>query len=668
MADLELDKLCSNTIRLLAADGVQKANSGHPGLPLGAADYAYVLWARFLMHNPEAPKWLNRDRFVLSAGHGSMLLYSLLHLSGYSLSLDELKSFRQWGSKTPGHPEYGHTEGVETTTGPLGQGFTNAVGMAIAEKMMEARLNKFGKEIINHKIYVIAGDGCMMEGITSEAASFAGHLGLNNLVVFYDDNNITIEGRTNITFTEDVAKRYKAYNWNVLTMDGNNLEEIDKTIKKAQKAQTQPTLIISKTIIGYGAPNKNNTHDVHGSPLGAEEIKLMKENMKCDPTQFFCIPDAVREIFAKRLKQLKKTYKYWQKSFDEFYLENADFKKAFDALFNASVPENIKEELFNLFPVEKPVATRVAGGKIMNYIADRYEPLVGGSADLSPSTKTYLDKYASIQKGDFSGRNLNFGIREHAMAGIMNGISLYGGFVSYGSTFHVFTDYCRPSIRLAALMGIQSVFIMTHDSIFVGEDGPTHQPVEQTMACRLIPNLLVFRPADAIETADAWVQILKEKKRPSMILLSRQNLPVINRQKYQPPQISKGAYILKQENNIEKLDAIVIATGSEVSISIEAAESLERQGYSIRVVSMPCVELYDEQSEEYKERVLPALCKNRLVVECGVSTGWERFAGDKNNIIGLDRFGASAPAEILASKFGFTSANIENKIKKLLTK
>jgi len=663
MADIELDKLCANTIRLLAADGIQKANSGHPGLPLGAADYAYVLWSRFLTHNPETPKWLNRDRFVLSAGHGSMLLYSLLHLSGYSLSLEELKNFRQWGSKTPGHPEYNHTEGVETTTGPLGQGFTNAVGMAIAEKMMEARLNKFGKEIINHKIYVIAGDGCMMEGITSEAASYAGHLGLNNLIVFYDDNNITIEGRTDITFTEDVEKRYKSYNWNVLSMNGNNIEEIDKTIKKALKSQNQPTLIISKTIIGYGAPNKNNSHDVHGSPLGADEIKLMKESMKCDPSQSFCIPAEVREVFNKRAKQLKKIYKNWQKSFDEFYMANIEFKSTFDSLFNAGLPENIKDELFKLFPADKSVATRVAGGKIMNYIADKYAPLVGGSADLSPSTKTYLDKFSAIQKNDFSGRNMNFGIREHAMAGIINGIALYGGFVSYGSTFHVFTDYCRPSIRLAALMGIQVIFIMTHDSIFVGEDGPTHQPIEQTMACRLIPNLLVFRPADAIETADAWVQILKEKKRPSMILLSRQNLPVINRQKYQPSQVGKGGYVLKPEKNIEKLDAIIIATGSEVSISITAAESLESQGFSVRVVSMSCFELFEEQSEDYKERVLPSSCKNRISVECGVSSGWEKFVFDKNNIIGIDRFGAS-----LAEKFGFTASNIENKIKKMLTK
>ncbi|HPP88534.1 MAG TPA: transketolase, partial [bacterium] len=531
--DRRLDILCANTIRVLSADAIEKANSGHPGLPLGAVDFAYILWLKFLRHYNKEPKWLNRDRFVLSAGHGSMLLYSLLHLFDYPMPLDEIKKFRQIGSLTPGHPEYGHTIGVETTTVPLGQGFANAVGMAIAEKMMQARLNKFGKEIINHKIFVLAGDGCIMEGITSEAASFAGHLCLNNLIVVYDDNNITIEGNTNITFSEDVCKKFEAMGWDTYSIDGHNFDEIEQTFEKVLKNQEKPVLIKAKTIIGKGAPTKNNHCDVHGSPLGKEELRRLKENLGFNPDEYFAISQEVYDVFKKRNEYLEKQYKEWQKEFEELYHNNSEFRRVYDLYFNNEIKlENLKEDLYKLFEKDKSIATRAASGKIMNFISEQIPALIGGSADLGTSTKTILDKYPFIEKNKFDGRNFHFGVREHSMAAICNGIALYGGFIPYCSSFFVFTDYLRPALRLSALMKLQVIYIMTHDSIFVGEDGPTHQPIEQTMCYKMIPNLLIFRPADAIETVDVWLKALAEKNRPSLVLLTRQNLPIIDRKKY----------------------------------------------------------------------------------------------------------------------------------------
>ena len=655
---MDINTLCANTIRVISAEGVQKANSGHPGLPMGAADYAFILWSKFLRFNPEKPDWLNRDRFVLSAGHGSVLLYTLLHLSGFDVTMDDLKNFRQWGSRTPGHPECAETPGVETTTGPLGQGVSNAVGMAIAEKMLQARLNKKEK-IIDHYIYGIMSDGCVMEGITSESASLAGHLKLDNIIFFYDDNNITIEGETSLAFSENVEEKFKALGWYVTKINGHNFDEIEKAVIECQDMKEKPKLIIARTTIGKGSPNQANTAEVHGSPLGEEELKLTKKNLGFPVDSEFYIPDEVKEVFKKRIDQLKQKYNAWEEKFNNA-LNDEDFKKEYESLKNLELDDSLRQKLYDLFTETDKVATRSASGEILQVLAEEVKGLVGGSADLAPSNKTHLKKYSSISSEDFSGRNFHFGVREHAMAGICNGIALYGFFIPYAATFLVFTDYARPSIRLAALMRLQVIYIMTHDSIFVGEDGPTHY-----MALRNFPNLLFFRPADAIETVDVYITALKSLKNPSVITLTRQKLPVIDRTTYEKSEVGKGAYIIKKEKT-EKIDLIILATGSEVWPSITTAEKLEQEGMSVRVVSVPCMELFDEQNEEYKREILPLDVKKRVSVESGITRGWERYTGDQGICIGIDRFGASAPASVLAEKFGFSEEKLYERIKEYI--
>lgn len=648
-----------NTIKMLSVDAVEKANSGHPGLPMGCADIAFVLWNEFLSFNPEDPKWPNRDRFVLSAGHGSALLYSLLHLYGFDLDLTEVKNFRQWGSKTPGHPEYGHTPGVEVTTGPLGQGFANGVGMAIAERVMAEKFNKNG-EVIDHYIYAIAGDGDMMEGITSEAASIAGHLGLSRLIYIYDSNQITIEGRTNVAFSEDVGKRFEAYNWHVLHADGYDHAALRAAIQAGQREKERPTLIIAKTTIGKGSPNKANTASAHGEPLGAEEIKLIKESIGWPTDQPFHIPAEAKELFGKRVQEVKEEYAAWQARFKSAVLDDKPLSALWDAHLNGTVPADIEEKLLATIKKDS-IATRVASGDMMQVVAKEVPALIGGSADLAPSTKTDIKGSPSIAKGRFDGKNIHFGIREHAMGAIMNGMAVYGGMIPYGSTFLVFSDYVRPSVRLSALMGLQVIYIFTHDSIFVGEDGPTHEPVEHVMSLRLIPNLLVLRPADATETAAAWKAAFDRKTGPTALILTRQNLPVIDRKRYaSQSNLNKGAYILDDSDGIP--DMIIMASGSEVSLAMETATAIRAKGQKVRVVSIPSFELFDAQDETYRKSVIPGECKKVVAIEAGSTMGWYRYVGLDGLIIGIDHFGASAPAKDLASHFGFNAGDVVKKI------
>ncbi|MFH1905026.1 MAG: transketolase [bacterium] len=660
------DTLSINTIKMLSVDAVQKANSGHPGLPMGVADYAYVVWTRFLRYNPKDITWINRDRFVLSGGHGSMLLYSLLHLSGFDLSLEELKNFRQWDSKTPGHPEYGMTPGVETTTGPLGQGFTNGVGMAISAKIFENRFNTDHIKPFDSYIYGIVTDGDLMEGISAEAASFAGHLGLGNIIYFYDDNHITIEGDTSLTFSEDVGKRFEAYDWQVIKIDPYNLLEIAKAIESAQKEKNKPTLIIGRTNIAKGSPNKQDSASAHGEPLGEEEVKLTKQNLGWPLEPAFYIPEETKEIFKKCNEKKLLIYKDWENKLGEYKTKYPQKAEILNNWLNKEIPENIADALPSF--ENKPVATRNAAGEVMQAIAEKVPFLIGGSADLAPSTKTILKKYESINRGEFSGRNMHFGIREHCMGGVLNGMALFGGIIPYGSTFFVFSDYMRPSIRLAAIMKQQVIYVFTHDSIFVGEDGPTHEPVEQAASLRLIPNLTVIRPSDASETPAAWIEALKNKNGPTVILLTRQKVPVIDRNKYPSAKnLSKGAYVLiDSKSGVPEL--VIIASGSEVSICMEATERLNKEGHNVRLVNIPSVEIFEAQSGSYIEKVLPSLCRQRLVVEAGSTAGWYKYAGLDGKVLGIDEFGASAPYEILAEKFGFTADNVYKKALEIIEK
>jgi len=653
------DALAINTIKMLSVDAVQKANSGHPGLPMGVADYAYVVWTRFLRYNPEDTKWINRDRFVLSGGHGSTLLYSLLHLSKFDLSLEDMKNFRQWDSKTPGHPEYGVTPGVDTTTGPLGQGFANGVGMAISGKIFENRFNTDNIKLFDPYIYGIVTDGDLMEGISAEAASFAGHLGLGNIIYFYDDNHITIEGDTSLTFSEDVGKRFEAYDWQVIKIDPYNPDKIAKAIESGQKEKNKPTLIIGRTNIGKGSPNKQDCASAHGEPLGEEEVKLTKQNLGCPLEPAFYIPEETKEVFKICNEKKLSTYKEWKNKFEEYKIKYPQKAESLNIWMNKAIPENIADALPDF--ENKPVATRNAGGEIMQAIAEKVPFLIGGSADLSPSTKTILKKYESINKGKFTGRNMHFGIREHCMGGVLNGMALFGGIIPYGSTFFVFSDYMRPSIRLAAIMKQQVIYVFTHDSIFVGEDGATHEPVEQAASLRLIPNLTVIRPADASETSAAWIEALKNENGPTAILLTRQKVPVIDRNKYPSAEnLSKGAYVLiDSKSSVPEL--VIIASGSEVSICMEATERLNEEGHNVKLVSIPSVEIFEKQSGSYIEQVLPSLCRKRLVVEAGSTAGWYKYAGLDGKVLGIDEFGASAPYEILAEKFGFTADNVYKK-------
>jgi transketolase len=657
----DITKLASNTIRILAAEGVQKANSGHPGMPMGMADVAAILYSEFLIHNPDESKWANRDRFVLSAGHGSMLLYSLLHVSGYAVTLDDLKSFRQWGSRTPGHPEYGHLPGVETTTGPLGQGFANGVGMAIASKMTAARFNTDKYQLLgNHYIYGIVSDGDLMEGISHEAASIAGHLELGNIIYFYDDNSITIEGKTEITFSEDIAKRFEAYGWQTLVTDAYDHNGIRSAIKAAQSEKDKPALIITKSHIGFGSPHKVDTSEVHGSPLGKDELIETKKNLGFPVDKEFYIPEEVKELFAKRKKSLINEYNNWKKEFDSWKKENPDKADLYEKYMSAWLPENILDELL-LAAGKEANATRTLSSKVIQKIGEIVPNFVGGSADLSPSTNTYMKAFAAIAPGKFEGKNFHFGIREHAMGSLLNGIILYGGFRAFGSTFLVFSDYMRPVIRLASLMNIPAIYVFTHDSIFVGEDGPTHQPIEHLAVLRAIPNVTVIRPADGLETAAAWNFALQNTSGPVALILTRQKIDTIERDAdFDLKQVMMGGYVVSKEKG-SKVDLVIAASGSEVPVAI-AAQKILQEKISVRVVSIPSKEIFEMQSEEYKSSVVPADVPV-AIVEAASMTGWGDLFRSKFLPIGMNGFGASAPAQILAEKFGFTGEQVAEKIK-----
>lgn len=655
--------LAANTIRGLAMDGVQKANSGHPGMPMGMADVAAVLFLKHLNHCPSRPDWANRDRFLLSGGHGSMLLYSMLHLSGYALPLEELKQFRQWGSKTPGHPEYGHTVGVEATSGPLGQGCGMGTGMALAERMMAARFNSGVYIPVDHQTYVFCGDGDMMEGISHEVFSFAGHLGLNKLVVFYDSNHITIEGDTDLAYSDDVRKRFVGYKWNVLEIDGHNYEEIDKAILTAKAEKDRPTLIVTHTHIAHGSPHLHDSHKAHGEPLGVEEIKATKKALGMPEDKDFYVPDAVRDLFAARAREMESKVAGWDADFKKYAAAYPEQAKLWEACMKQVIPADFEKQM----PVfDKPEATRVSSGKVMQKIAKAMPWFVGGAADLAPSTKTFLDGFASVLPGKFEGRNIHFGIRELGMSAILNGMQLHGGFRVYGSTFFVFSDYCRPTIRAAALMNLPTVYVFTHDSFHVGEDGPTHEPIEQIASWRCMPNVSVIRPADPTEAAAAWLAALKNTTGPTLLLMTRQNLPVLDRSVYPAASnLEKGAYTLWQSGQGTP-DLILIGTGSEVGLALDAAKELAKEGKNVRVVSMPSWDLFDRQSPEYRAEVLPHDCQKRVAIEAGCSFGWSKYVGCQGRKLAVDHFGASAPAKTIAEKFGYTTANVVKLAKEVL--
>jgi transketolase len=652
---------------MLSADSIEKAKSGHPGMPMGAAAMAYVLWTRFLRHNPLNPNWENRDRFVLSAGHGSMLLYSLLHLTGYDLSLEEIKNFRQWESKTPGHPEYGLTQGVETTTGPLGEGFANGVGMAIVERYLATRFNHSGHEIVDHFIYGIVGDGDLMEGVSHEAASLAGHLKLSKLIFLYDDNHISIEGSTDLTFTENRKARFEAYGWHVQEVDdGNDLAAIDKAILTAQKEISRPSLIAVRTHIGYGSPNKQDAAVAHGEPLGPEEIRLTKKNLGWPLEPLFFIPDEALKYFRQAVEKGKDAEEQWQAKFSAYKATYPKLANEWHLWMNRMLPKNWDKDV-PFFPADpKGMATRVASGTTLNAIAEHVHNLLGGSADLGPSNKTLIKGEEDFQADIYQGRNLHFGVREHGMASIMNGMALHGGIIPYGSTFMVFSDHMRPGIRMAALMGLKVIYVFTHDSIGVGEDGATHQPVEQLASLRSIPNLTVIRPCDANEVAEAWRITVKSNNGPVALILSRQNVPVLDRKTYTDATgLSRGAYILRDSQD-EKPGAILIATGTEIQVAVDAWQKLEEKGVGVRIVSMPSWELFDKQPEEYRREVLPPEIKARISIEAGVTLGWRRYVGNDGDMIGIDHFGASAPINVLYEKFGITADRVVEKMLALI--
>jgi transketolase len=652
-SDLQIRSI--NALRFLSADGVQKANSGHPGLPMGGAAMAYTIWTRHLRHNPRDPKWAGRDRFILSGGHGSMLLYSLLHLTGYDLSLDELKSFRQWGSLTPGHPEYGLTPGVEMTTGPLGQGFATGVGMAIAASHLAATFNQPGHEIIDPFIYAIVTDGDLMEGVASEAASLAGHLSLGRLIYLYDDNHISIDGSTDLAFTEDRAARFRSYGWQVLRVDdGNDVEVMDKMIQEA-KTDPRPTLIMCRTTIGFGAPNRQGTSKAHGEPLGDEELNAAKDNLGWPKEPRFFIPDDVLEFYRKAVDKGREIEHEWKMRFDAYKRLHPALGAELQRRLNGELSADWQSAL-PVFPVDaKGMGSRVASGKTINAIAAKLPELIGGSADLAPSNNTKIDGSPAFQKDSYQGRNFHFGVREHAMGAALNGMAVFGGVIPYGATFLVFADYMRPTIRLAALSHIPTIFIFTHDSIGLGEDGPTHQPVEQLTSLRIIPNLVVIRPADANETVQAWKVAIERRNGPTVLALSRQNLATMDA----VVQVEKGAYVLK---DFGKPEMILMASGSEVGLILEAAQKLADEGKGVRVVSFPSWELFEKQDAAYRESVLPKNIQKRLAVEAGVGIGWDRYA---KSVISIERYGASAPAKIVFEKLGFTVENVVAKAKEL---
>jgi transketolase len=657
----ELDKLTANTLRMLAADAVHQANSGHPGLPLGAADISTVLWTRCMVHNPLDPQWPNRDRFVLSAGHGSALLYALLHLSGYPLSLEELKRFRQWGSLTPGHPEYHPHLGIEMTTGPLGQGISTAVGMALAERMLAARFNRPGFPIVEHYTYVLASDGDLMEGISHEAASLAGHLGLNRLIVLYDDNGISIDGPTALSFSEDVLKRFEAYHWHTQRVDGHDMAAIEAAIQAAHFESDRPSIIACQTHIGFGSPLQDSSK-VHGAPLGAEDMLLTREKLGLAQEDSFFIPQEVYDQFKAAQGRNASRQEDWQCLLKLYKQTHPELSNSYEAFLRGDLPVDL-ESLLPSFPTEKPLATRVASGKVLSALAPQLSTLVGGSADLTPSNNTKPADGVGVKKGDYSGSYIYFGVREHGMGAILNGLALHG-MRAYGGTFLVFSDYMRPAIRLAALMGLPVVYVFTHDSIGLGEDGPTHQPVEHLTALRTIPNLVVIRPADANETAAAWKVALVRKDGPTALILSRQNLPVLP---IVEGGVSKGAYIAADPPDGSP-DLLLLASGSEVSLALDVKEALASEGVAARVVSFPSWELFDQQPKEYRNSVLlPGV--PRAAIEAGVTLAWARYLCSdscRHITIGLDTYGASAPYKTLFEKFGFTVENIANKAKSML--
>ena len=666
----ELDQLCINTIRFLSVDAVQKAKSGHPGMPLGAAPMAYVLWTRLLRHNPRNPDWFDRDRFVLSAGHGSMLLYSLLHLTGYDLSLDDIKQFRQFGSKAPGHPERGHTPGVETTTGPLGQGFANAVGMAIAEAQLAARYNRPGFDVIDHATYAIVSDGDLMEGVASEAASLAGHLRLGKLTCLYDDNYVTLAAGTDITFSEDRARRFEAYGWHTVSVaDGNDLAAIEAALGAARAETMRPSMILVRTHLGFGSPNKHDSFEAHGSPLGVDEVRLTKQNLGWPTEPPFLIPESALSHFRDALARGAGEEAASNERMNAYSQAFPDMARGLRQTLRGELPPNWDADM-PVFPADaKGIATRVASGKVMNAIAARVPALTGGSADLDPSTHTALKglgdfnpqagKDADTQGSDgggwsYAGRNLHFGVREHAMGAIVNGMAAHGGTLPYGSTFLIFSDYMRPPIRLAALMGLHVIHVFTHDSIALGEDGPTHQPVEQLAALRAIPNLIVIRPGDANETAVAWRVALETRDRPVLLALSRQDVPTLDRSRYAAADgLRRGAYVLSDTGKGVP-DLILIASGAEVGLMIAAAERLAAEGVAVRCVSMPSWELFDALAQDQRDAVLPPTVRARLAVEAGVAQGWHRYVGDAGSVISVDRFGASAPGDVVLREYGFS--------------
>jgi transketolase len=669
----KLEELAVNTIRFLAVDAVEKAKSGHPGTPMGMADMAYVLWTEFLRHDPLDPHWKNRDRFILSAGHASMLLYSLLHLTGYpDMTLDDLKAFRQWGSRTAGHPEYGHAPGIEVTTGPLGQGFANGVGMALGAKMLAARFDADDPfKPVDHFVYAICSDGDLMEGISSEAASIAGHLGLGNLIYLYDDNNISIEGETRLAFSEDVRRRFDAAGWHVITIDGHDRSAIRKAIKRGQKETARPTMIVCRTVIGWGSPKYHGTARAHGEPLGADEVKATKEALGWPQEPTFHVPDEVREEFQRKTRKLSRQRKQWEKEMTAWRARHPELAEEWDRYWTHALPDDLEQPLLEAAKSDKALATRALSGQVIQKLAALAPFVVGGSADLAPSTNTLIKDAGSVERpkgGErhppsmevFRSRNLHFGIREHAMGAIVNGLTLYGSWRAYGATFLIFSDYMRPAVRLAALMKIPSIFVYTHDSVFLGEDGPTHQPVEHLWSLRLIPNLILFRPADGAEVAMAWAHAVRSTDAPTLLVLTRQKLdPIPRAADFDATRILRGAYVL---DGYTEGDLTLIATGSEVPLAMKTADLLRGEGWNARVVSAPSLDLFDQQPRDYQDEVLGD--RSRVVcLEAGRSDGWYKYVNHDALVIGIDRFGASAPYERIAEELGFTPGKVAARIK-----
>ncbi|MFB7034002.1 transketolase [Bacillus altitudinis] len=667
METIELKSIA--TIRTLSIDAIEKANSGHPGMPMGAAPMAYALWTNHLNVSPQNPNWFNRDRFVLSAGHGSMLLYSMLHLSGYNLSIEDLKQFRQWGSKTPGHPEFGHTEGVDATTGPLGQGIAMAVGMALAERHLAETYNKDNFNVVDHYTYSICGDGDLMEGISSEAASLAGHLGLGRLIVLYDSNDISLDGDLDRSFSENVKTRFEAMNWEVLYVkDGNNIDEVTAAIEKAKQSTDKPTLIEVKTTIGFGSPNRAGTSGVHGAPLGSEEAKLTKEAYSWTFEEDFHVPSEVYDHFKTAVKDAgQKKEAAWNELFEQYEKEYPELAAQLKLAIEGKLPENWDQEV-PVYEAGSSLASRASSGEVLNGIAKQVPFFIGGSADLAGSNKTTIKDTTDFGRENYAGRNIWFGVREFAMGAALNGMALHGGLRVFGGTFFVFSDYLRPAIRLAALMGLPVTYVFTHDSIAVGEDGPTHEPVEQLASLRAMPNLSVIRPADGNETAAAWKIAVSSTNKPTALVLTRQNLPTID----QAPEkayegVEKGGYVVVEAADAQP-EALLLASGSEVGLAIEAQKALEKEGIRVSVVSLPAWDRFDEQSDEYKESVLPKAVRARVAIEMGASLGWERYTGLDGDVIAIDKFGASAPGETIIEKYGFTVSNVVSRVKAKLNK